>query len=180
MENAPLHNELAQGPDGGEAFWLTADDGVRLRMAWWPCEAARGTVLIFPGRTEYAEKYGRTARDMHDRGFAAISVDWRGQGLADRFLPDVRTGHVGTFTDYQRDVAAVVAALEALDAPRPWYLLAHSMGGCIGLRSVMDGLPVAACAFSGPMWGIKISAALRPAAWALSWGSGVVGLDKRD
>lgn len=172
---APFKHELAEGPDGGRAYWLDAADGVRLRIAWWPKSAATGTVMIFPGRTEYAEKYGRTARDLWERGFASVSVDWRGQGSADRLLEDARTGHVYDFDDYQRDVAAVVAALEALDAPRPWYVLGHSMGGCIALRAVMDGLPVAACAFTGPMWGIRISAALRPTAWALSWASGLTG-----
>ena len=38
---------------------------------------------------------------------------------------------------------------------RPLHLLAHSMGGCIGLRAVIEGMPVAACVFTGPMWGIK-------------------------
>lgn len=176
MQDAPFHNDLAQGPEGGSAHWLEASDGVRLRMVWWPRENAKGTVLIFPGRTEYAEKYGRTAHDLHERGYACVSIDWRGQGLADRLLPDVRTGHVMDFTDYQRDLSAVLEALQELDAPAPRFLLAHSMGGCIGLRAVMDGLDVRACAFTGPMWGIKIAAALRPAAWALSWGSGYVGM----
>ena len=43
------------------------------------------------------------------------------------------------------------------------------MGGCIGLRAVMSGLPVNAAAFSAPMWGILMSSTMRPAAWALSW-----------
>ena len=50
------------------------------------------------------------------------------------------------------------------------------MGGCIGLRAVMEGLPVATCVFTGPMWGIRIANPVRPAAWALSWSSKRVGL----
>ncbi|MEO1703758.1 MAG: alpha/beta hydrolase [Pseudomonadota bacterium] len=168
MEAAPLFNDVAEGPDGGSAYWLTADDGLRIRLAVWPTEGAKGTVLIFPGRTEYVEKYGRAAREYAKRGFACIAVDWRGQGLADRMLKNGFIGHVDRFTDYQRDVAAVVEALGQLDLPRPWFLLAHSMGGCIGLRAVMEGLDVAACAFSAPMWGVQISAPLRPVAWTLS------------
>ena len=179
MENAPLFHDVADGPDGGRAFWLRAADGVRIRVGHWPCahgEAVRGTVLLFPGRTEYVEKYGRAAADLAGRGYDTLTIDWRGQGLADRLLKDRRVGHVGQFTDYQKDVAAMVEAAQALDLPRPYYLLAHSMGGCIGLRALMEGLPVAAGAFTGPMWGIQMATATRPAAWALSWGAPRLGL----
>lgn len=179
METAPLFQDVAEGPAGGRAFWLRASDGVRIRVAHWPCAdgtAARGTVLLFPGRTEYVEKYGRAAGDLTARGFDVMTVDWRGQGLADRLLPDRRVGHVGHFTDYQMDVSALLALAAALDVPRPLYLLAHSMGGCIGLRALIEGLPVLACAFTGPMWGIQMAALTRPAAWALSWGAPRLGL----
>ena len=176
MKSAPLRNDLADGPEDGEAWWVTASDGVRLRIGAFNRAAENGTVLLFPGRTEYIEKYGRTARDLADLGMATLVIDWRGQGLADRMLEDPRTGHVGVFEDYQHDVAAMKSMVKVLDLPRPLHLLAHSMGGCIGLRSVMDGLPVASAVFSGPMWGIRIANPVRPAAWALSRISKSVGL----
>ena len=176
MLPAPLHDALADGPAGGAAFWLTATDGPRIRIGVWRVPQARGTVLLFPGRTEYVEKYGRAAADLAARGYATLAVDWRGQGLADRLAPDRVLGDVVKFTDYQHDVAAVLAAAEALDLPRPWHLLGNSMGGCIGLRAVMEGLPVASCAFSAPMWGILLPPGRRPAAWALGWASQGLGL----
>ena len=176
MENAPLFSEIADGPDGGEAWWLKTDDGVRIRVSAWARDAGKGTVLLFPGRTEYVEKYGRTASDLAERGYATFAIDWRGQGLADRLVSDAMAGHVIHFNDYQRDVAAMVAAAKELDLPKPWHLLAHSMGGCIGLRAVMDGLPVNSCAFSAPMWGIQMSEALRPVAWSLSWSGRRLGM----
>lgn len=178
MESAPLFHDVADGPVGGQAFWLRSSDGPRIRVGHWPRaagEEARGTVLLFPGRTEYVEKYGRAAADLAGRGYDTLTIDWRGQGLADRLLSDRRTGHIGRFTDYQKDVAAMMEAARALNLPRPFYLLAHSMGGCIGLRALMQGLPVAACAFTGPMWGIQMAAATRPAAWALSWSAPRLG-----
>ena len=175
---APLHADLAEGPDGGRAFWLRTSDGVRLRAAHWPGGTA-GTVLLFPGRTEYVEKYGRAAADLAARGYQTLAIDWRGQGLADRALRDPMVGHVGHFDEYQRDVAALLELARALDLPRPYHLMAHSMGGCIGLRAVMDGLPVASAAFSAPMWGILMSAAARPAAVALSTLSRLVGASGR-
>lgn len=168
MENAPIFSDLADGPDPGAAYWLKAEDGVRIRVGLWGAEAARGTLLLFPGRTEYIEKYGRAARLFAQHGLATLAVDWRGQGIADRLLAEPAVGHVEVFTDYQKDVRAVVEAARALDLPRPWYLLGHSMGGCIGLRALHEGLPVEAACFTGPMWGIRMSAAARPFAWAIS------------
>lgn len=176
MERAPFFDDIAEGPDDGNAWWLTARDGMRVRIAAWARQAEKGTILLFPGRSEYAEKYGRTAADLAACGFATIAIDWRGQGLADRMLDDPMVGHVHAFQDYQSDVAALLDAAEVLDLPRPFYLLAHSMGGCIGLRAVMEGLPVAACVFSGPMWGIQMADALRPVAWSLSWSSRKIGM----
>ena len=177
MEAAPYLKELADAPDDGQTYWLTAEDGVRLRIGTFNCAAEKGTVLLFPGRTEYVEKYGRAASDLAAMGYATLSVDWRGQGLADRLTDDPMAGHVHLFSDYQLDVTAVVKAATELNMPKPWHLLAHSMGGCIGLRALYLGLPVNSVAFSGPMWGIKMSDALRPVAWSLSWGSRHIGMD---
>ncbi len=165
---APYYAEVAAGPADGRAFWLTTGDGRRIRVARWGDTAERGTVLLFPGRTEYAEKYGPAAAEFLARGYATLAVDWRGQGLADRIAPNPLQGHVGRFSDYQQDVAAVVAFAREAGLPQPWYLVAHSMGGAIGLRALSDGLPVRAALFTAPMWGIQMSAALRPVAWSLS------------
>jgi lysophospholipase len=166
---APLFDDVAQAPKGGQAFWLTAQDGVNIRVAHWaPKSNAKGTILMFPGRTEYIEKYGRDVSDFLTRGFATVVIDWRGQGLGQRLLDDPMIGHVGEFADYQLDVQAVLAHLETQNLPKPYFLIGHSMGGCIGLRALHEGLPVAAAVFSAPMWGIQMSPVLRPVAWALS------------
>jgi lysophospholipase len=146
---------------------VTAQDGVRLRVGVWD-KGGRGTVLMFPGRTEYVEKYVHVAAAMRARGFATVIVDWRGQGLSDRLLADRQVGHVERFGDFQNDVTALLGLADEMDLPRPLYLMAHSMGGCIGLRSLIEGLlPVRAAAFSGPMWGVRIPQWQIPAAWAL-------------
>ncbi len=163
MEEAPLYHHLADGPPGGRALWVRADDGVRLRLGWWP-GGGRGTVLLLPGRTEYIEKYGPAAGELAARGYATLVLDNRGQGLSDRLVADARIGHVDRFADYQRDLAAMLAALEPLGAPRPLFLLAHSMGGAIGLRALIEGLEVRAAAFSAPMWGIVMAPRMVPVA----------------
>ncbi|NCQ24112.1 MAG: alpha/beta hydrolase [Roseovarius sp.] len=176
MHAAPFFDDVAQGPEGGAAWWLTSADGVRLRLGAWNREGPNGTVLLFPGRTEYIEKYGRAAGNLAACGYATLVIDWRGQGLSDRMTGDPMSGHVHQFRDYQIDVTTMADAARRLDLPRPWHLLAHSMGGGIGLRAVMQGLDVQSCAFSSPMWGIQMAQALRPIAWSMSWGSRQLGM----
>ncbi|ROU03338.1 alpha/beta hydrolase [Histidinibacterium lentulum] len=168
MEPAPLFTEVADAPPGGAAHWVTAPDGLRLRVGHWPHPRARGTVLIFPGRTEYIEKYGRDAGALAERGYAAAAIDWRGQGISARMQPDRLLGHVNRFADYQADADALMAYAEAVGLPRPYLLLAHSMGGCIGLRALMRGYATPRAVFSAPMWGIRMQALKRSAAWGLS------------
>ena len=72
-------------PDNVVTGMLKTPDGVGLRFARWePPAGRRGTVCIFPGRTEWIEKYFETVRDLRARGFAVAVLDWRGQGLSDR------------------------------------------------------------------------------------------------
>jgi lysophospholipase len=177
MENAPLYNDLAEGPANGRAVWVRASDGVRLRLALWG-EARKGTVLLFPGRTEYVEKYGRAAAALDGLGYATLAIDWRGQGLADRLAEDVNLGHVERFSDYQLDVAAMMAAAGDLGCGGPFFLLSHSMGGCIALRALHEGLEVAAAVFSGPMWGLSLSPVMRPVARGLAFVMNGVGNGK--
>ncbi|SEN43438.1 lysophospholipase [Loktanella fryxellensis] len=179
MRYAPLHADVADGPDAGAAHWIKTTDHARIRVGHWVSGADRGTVLLFPGRTEYIEKYGCAAADLRARGYATITVDWRGQGLSDRTAPDRAIGHVADFGDFQKDVAAMLTHARDLGLPKPFYLIAHSMGGAIGLRALLEGLPVRAAAFSAPMWGIRMSALQRPFAWGLSSAARRMGFDQR-
>lgn len=182
MKDSPVHEavfraDLADGPPGDVCVWLQAG-AARIRVAWWKA-GEKGTVLLFPGRTECVEKYGRAAGDLVARGYSVITIDWRGQGAADRALPDRMTGHVGDFSEYQQDVDAMLAEAERAGLPQPYYLVAHSMGGCIGLRSLMRGLPIRAAVFSAPMWGIAMAAWLRPVASVVGALAGPLGFAHR-
>ncbi len=170
-EPAPFFDDITSAPPGGRVFWRHAEDGVRLRLGAWPAAGGvpcAGTILLLNGRTEYLEKYGPTIADFTARGYAVISLDWRGQGLSDRLLEDPSIGHVAHFSDYQLDMAALTAAAGALGLPRPWFLIGHSMGGAIGLRALHEGLAAAAAAFSAPMWGIRFAPWQKPFARLLA------------
>lgn len=142
---------------GSQAHALTAADGVALRAATRP-GGARGLALILQGRTEFCEKYAPVADALGERGFAVATLDWRGQGASARLLDNPRMGHIEDFAAFQTDLAAALAAdpVAALGPPR--LVIAHSMGGAIALRALLDGALSAPCVvFSAPMWGLGLS-----------------------
>jgi lysophospholipase len=178
MTVAPFYADVADAPDGVDCRWVQTSDKVRIRVACWH-SGAKGTVLLFPGRTECIEKYGPAAAEFAKRGYAMATLDWRGQGLADRLIADRDPGHVRRFSDYQLDVAAFVEFARNENLPEPFFLVCHSMGGCIGLRALHEGIGVRAVAFSAPMWGIRIHPVMRPIARAMSSIGTAIGCGNR-
>ncbi len=176
MEKAPLHLDISTAPDDGVACWTNAADGVRLRVGLWkPKKTSRGTVLLFPGRGDYIELHGTLITELVRAGYSALIIEWRGHGLSGRISKNPKVGHVENFSDYQKDVAAMTGAAQQLDLPKPWYLIGHSMGACIALRSLMNGLDVEATAFSAPMFDIHMASYERVAARPLTWAMRAIG-----
>ncbi|MCP5075322.1 MAG: alpha/beta hydrolase [Rhodobacteraceae bacterium] len=167
METAPLFTDIAGLPEGGKAYWRMCPDDVRVRVAVWN-QGGSETVLICPGRTEYIEKYGPTVQEFMNRGYSVSVVDWRGQGIADRHPNRPQMGHVGKFSDYQQDLAEMLATVAEAGLPSPTVMVAHSMGGAIGLRALLNGLAVEKAIFSAPMWGIYVQPHLRALARVVS------------
>ena len=161
-DQGPLYHLVADGPQNGRATWVRTSDELRIRVAHWGVQNSYGTVFLFPGRTEYIEKYGRTAGIFCDLGFDTLAIDWRGQGLSDRLINDPMVGHVNDFLEYQSDLDALITFAETETMPKPWYIMAHSMGGAIALRALHRDLDFNAAAFTGPMWGILVPAILAP------------------
>lgn len=174
----PFHADIAEAPADAAPAWLTAPDGIRLRAVTWR-SGRRGTAVIFPGRTEFAEKYGRVASRLAALDLSVAVVDWRGQGLSDRYPAAPMRGHVNDFRDYQRDVEALLDHLDAEDLPHPRYLVAHSMGGCIGLRTLLERHAFAAAVFSAPMWHLQMRAATRELTARFTQLAGLMGFGAR-
>ena len=164
--DAPLHEDVADAPKGGRAYWATTSDGIRIRYAVW--DGPKGYALIYPGRTEYIEKYGQVICKLAERGIGCVTLDWRNQGLSDR---QAKTGHVLDYSEYQRDIECV---LDRVDIGTP-HLLSHSMGGLIALRSLQKKMPVKSAVFSAPMWGMGLPYPIRSTVKALAVGAKMLG-----
>ena len=143
-------------PEGGEAKWIAASDGVLSRAALFPAKGApRGSVALSPGRTEPIEKYFEVISDLTGRGWVVAAHDWRGQGLSQRLLPDRMRGHAVGYEGYLADHRALLDAYAA-ELPRPWISFAHSMGGCLALLALVKGENRLDAAFlSSPMLAIS-------------------------
>jgi lysophospholipase len=116
-------------------------DGKMLRVARWRQTARkqRGTLVLMQGRSETIEKYFETIMAFRRRGFFVIAFDWRGQGGSQRLLDDPRKGHVEDYTDFGIDLDAVLTAAVGYGAPKPWFGIAHSMGGAALLLALENG-----------------------------------------
>lgn len=141
-------------------YFQTAD-GLQIRWGYLPppSPAPRGSVVLLNGRTEYLEKYGETADDLNQRGFAVYSMDWRGQGLSDRLVANRLKGHVGRFEDYLDDLERFINLVEHHGAPQPLILMGHSMGGHIGIRFIRECRhPFERAVLTSPMLDIELPA----------------------
>ena len=160
---------------------LAQVDGMRVRLGHArPDGRPRGTVLVLPGRAEFIEKYGETLTDLTSAGFAVIILDWRGQGGSDRFILRRQPDHVTRFEAYLADLAAVHDRLRQLALPEPHLLLAHSMGGHIGLRYLHDHPgQFAGAMMTAPMFGIRLRAMPEPLARAICRAAIALGASTR-
>ncbi len=124
-------------PNGAVTGMLTTRDGARVRWARWRTTATRrlGTVCVFQGRGEFIEKYFEVVGDLRRRGFAVATMDWRGQGGSERLRSNPRKSHIGSFAQYDRDLAAFLEHVVLPDCPPPHYALAHSTGATVLLRA---------------------------------------------
>jgi lysophospholipase len=127
-------------PDNVVTGMIRTPDGVALRFARFsPPAGRRGTVCVFPGRTEWIEKYFETVRDLRSRGFAVAIIDWRGQGLSQRALDDRLKGYVGSFSEFDIDLETFMREVVLPDCPPPFFALGHSMGATVLVRAMHRG-----------------------------------------
>ena len=129
---------MALPPKGKYGFLDTAD-GVSVRYATWSADAeagkpSQGTVVLLTGRREFIEKYSETIGELLQRGLSVCTMDWRGQGLSTRLLPDRQKGYVRSFDDYVVDLNQFIETIVRPNFPEPYFFLAQSMGAHCALR----------------------------------------------
>jgi lysophospholipase len=123
----------------GEAEWVQARSGRRLRVAKFVPSEPCGSVVLSTGRTEPLEKYGEVISDLVARGFTVLAHDWAGQGLSARFGSDRMAGDViGGANAFLGDLRDLLDAFTS-ELPEPWLAVAHSMGAALTALALADG-----------------------------------------
>jgi lysophospholipase len=120
--------------------------------------AGRGRLLFMPGRGDIYEKYLESLDDWQRCGWHVTALDWRGQGGSGRLGLDDTTGHIGDFTQWVNDLSAFWREW-VRPVGGPHVLVAHSMGGHLALRAVVERkLTPDALILSAPMLGSLLPA----------------------
>jgi lysophospholipase len=170
--------------------FIASKSGARLRVATFPAGTdAAGTCVLLHGQTEFIEKYFEVIDELRMRGFRVTTMDWRGQGGSMRALPNPLKAHVGDFSEYDDDLAALIEHTTGSFGDRSPIGLAHSMGGHNLLRTlhtrssafsrVVLSAPMIAVSTRGtPFWIARTAtAAMNARGKSSNW---VWGMDKRD
>lgn len=127
-------------PQGGEFLFHETADGTKLRYGIWRSKTVskRGTMIVLPGASEFIEKYFEVVNELLERDFSVVVLDWRGQGLSTRPLKNRQKHHYDSFDSLVLDLDSLIDSLAKTDLPKPFNILAHSMGGHITLRYLHD------------------------------------------
>ena len=121
----------------------------------------KGAIVISDGRTEAVVKYKEVIYDLFNNGYSVYIHDHRGQGFSGRMLPDHDMGYVDEFQNYVNDMKYFYENFVKKTPHKNIYLLAHSMGGAIGV-TYLEEHPndFTAAAFSSPMLGLPFPTCL--------------------
>ncbi|MEL6529200.1 MAG: alpha/beta hydrolase [Pseudomonadota bacterium] len=142
-------------PAATETVWQ-ASDGHTLRRIDWPGDTAtpRGSILFLPGRGDNYEKYLESLEEWHRAGWRVTGADWRGQAGSGRLGNDEYTGHIDDFNTWVEDLRHLWDEWKS-ETPGPHALAAHSMGGHVVMRALVDGqVDPDAVFLSAPMLGM--------------------------
>ena len=141
-------------PHATESTWAARDGHTIRRIDWPGGSAPRGSILFLPGRADFYEKYLETLDQWHSAGWRVTASDWRGQAGSGRLGKDAVTGHIEDFGIWVDDLASLWERWVA-ETPGPHVLAAHSMGGHLVLRALVDGrVRPDAVVLSAPMTGV--------------------------
>ena len=119
-------------------------------------ETEKGAILISDGRTEAVVKYKEMIFDLYQNGYSVYIHDHRGQGFSGRMVSDSDMGFVDNFQNYIDDMKQFYNSILLPNNHKKRFLLAHSMGGAIGMLYLEQHTKdFDAAAFSSPMLGLS-------------------------
>ena len=148
----------------------TLPGGTHLRIGRWESAGGcRGRIVLLQGRTEFLEKYAETIGELTARGFEVRALDWRGQGLSDRMLRNRHRGYIDDYETFLGDLDWFLGRIGAPPQGLPTIVLAHSMGGHVATRALLERrLKADRMVLSAPMIDLPVAALIRKLAGVLA------------
>ncbi len=151
---AKIDSFFNSGTDG----FLEGKNNVKIYYKYFlqpSLETEKGAILISDGRTEAVVKYKEMIFDLYNNGYSVYIHDHRGQGFSGRMTPDSDMGFVDNFQNYIDDMKQFYDSILLPNNHKKRFLLAHSMGGAIGMLYLEQHTKdFNAAAFSSPMLGL--------------------------
>ena len=128
-------------PEGAVTGTLKTRDGVTLRFArWHPPPGPQGHGVPVPGpRRIHREVFRDRARIARAAASPSPPSTGAGRAAPSARSSDPRKGHVGDFSEYERDVEALMNEVVLPDCPPPIFAIGHSMGGTVMMRVARQG-----------------------------------------
>ncbi|RLD86485.1 MAG: hypothetical protein DRJ07_00640 [Bacteroidetes bacterium] len=147
-----IENIYDSGIEGN--FTGKADINIYFKIFKQP-KKEKAAILISSGRTEAAIKYKELIFDLYNNGYSIYIHDHRGQGLSGRMTEDHDMGYIDDFQFYVDDMKYFYDNYLKPKEHKKIFLLAHSMGGAVGLTYLeQNTTDFNAAAFSSPMLGL--------------------------
>ena len=133
---SPMATLKEDGPPGKFAdVAFPSLDGTALRGRFRTCPIPRASLVISHGLGEHGGSYRRTSDDLGDAlGIDVLAFDYRGSGRSAG-----KRGVVRRYADLSLDLAAAIDWARRERPGLPVFLLAHSNGGLVALRTLLDG-----------------------------------------
>ncbi|MBT8058406.1 MAG: lysophospholipase [Gammaproteobacteria bacterium] len=133
---------------------IATEDGLELVWRSWTPEAPCGVIAIVHGLAEHGGRYRETGEAFARAGWAVYACDLRAHGLSPD-PPGSGRVHVKRFSDFSRDVDALLGLVREHHSELPLFILGHSMGGLISIRYALDKpRDLAGAIISSPALGI--------------------------
>ncbi len=156
LEKSHNYKKIENFYNSGKNGVFSGKEGISIYYGIYDHPSSEKAILISSGRTEAALKYKELIYDLYNNGYAIYIHDHRGQGQSGRLTKDPEMGYIDSFQYYIDDMKYFYNQFLKPKNYKKKYLLAHSMGGAIGI-TYLEQYPedFQAAAFSSPMLGLK-------------------------
>ncbi len=134
---AYLGNQLTPVPNDFEWQFIETDPGVKLRTGLLNHASPKGTVIVVPGFTGAIETMMREITQIHAAGYRVAAIEYRGQGLSYRPLPNhPEKGYVEDYALLANDLAKFTRQLKRIN--EPVFFFSISKGAHITMRMAAE------------------------------------------